>query len=42
MLQVKNDLTMEEMIKILKDTVKTNKNGLKIIDPQKAIESINK
>ncbi len=40
MLQVRNDLTMEEMIKILKDTARTNNKGLKIIDPQKAIESI--
>lgn len=42
MLQVKNNLTMDEMIKILKDTARTNSKGLKIIDPQKAIESINK
>jgi hypothetical protein len=41
MLQVKINLTMEEMIKILKDTARANKNGLKIVDPQKAIESIN-
>lgn len=40
MLQVKNDLTEEEITKILKNTAKINKNGLKIIDPQKAIESI--
>jgi hypothetical protein len=41
MLQVNKDLTNEEMVKILKDTSVTNKNGLKIIDPQKAIERIN-
>jgi len=40
MLQAKNDLTMEEMVKILKDTAVMNKNGLKIIDPRKAIENI--
>ncbi len=42
MLQIKKDLTVEEMNKILKETARINKNGLKIIDPQKAIESIKK
>ncbi len=41
MLQINNNLSMEEMVKILKDTVEINKNGLKIINPQRAIESIN-
>jgi serine protease AprX len=42
MLQINIDLKIEEMVKILKDTSITNINGLKIIDPQKAMENINK
>lgn len=40
MLQVNKNLKMEEIIKIIQDTAFTNKNGLKIINPNEAIESV--
>ena len=40
MLQIKSDLKMDEMVKIIKDTVVVNKVGLKIINPKGIIESV--
>ncbi len=38
MLQVNKNLKMDEMVKIIKDTVSINKNGLKIINPTATME----
>jgi len=40
MLQVNKNLKTEEMVKIIQDTAFTNKDGLKIINPKGAIESV--
>jgi len=40
MLQVNEKLKMKEMVKIIQDTALTNKDGLKIINPKGAIESV--
>ena len=40
MLQVNKNLKMEEMVKIIHDTVFVNKNGLKIINPRGIIDTV--
>ena len=40
MLQVDKNLKMEEMVKIIHDTVFVNKNGLKIINPRGIIDTV--
>lgn len=42
MLQINKELKMEEMVKIIQDTVSVNKDGLKIINPKEAIQSVKK
>ena len=40
MLQVNKNLKMEEIVKVIQDTAFINKDGLKIINPKGAIESV--